>query len=75
MAGIPSSMTEFEISGIIRKPIEKTVKCLFTDMECKHFINKEHRCIIFKQKCDLIPKVMWGINQFNELVEMSFITE
>ncbi len=66
---------EFDTIGVVRRPIEKKQVCLFSNNNCKHFVNGEHRCFIFKQKCELMPKMIWGINQFNELVELSFIIE
>lgn len=51
---------------------EQKKKCLFVDENCKHFTNGEHRCMIFHQKCGLMPKMEYGINQFGELVTIIF---
>ncbi len=64
-----------EITGIIREPYKEDKKCLFVNEECKHYMGNEHRCVICKQKCEVMPNMMYGINQFGELVELIFFTE
>lgn len=51
-------------------------KCIFdSDINCKHFINNEYRCFIFKQKCQVIEskyKFEIGINTFGDVVSLTF---
>lgn len=49
-------------------------QCIFdNNIDCKHFINEEHRCFIFSQRCDSLKyKMEFGINQFGDIVSLIF---
>jgi len=56
-----------------RKNMEK---CIFDeDIDCKHFINDEYRCLISKQKCDVLESKYMaevGVNTFGDVVSLIF---
>jgi len=59
--------------------IEKRInmeKCIFdNNINCKHFTNNEYRCIIFKQKCDILEskyRTEIGISTFGDAISLTF---
>lgn len=51
-------------------------RCIFDrDIDCRHFIDDEYRCVIFMQKCEIIKskyKTEIGINTFDEITSLIF---